>query len=309
MVTVLFTHPACLLHDNGPGHPECPERLEAILAELERADYAALVKCEAPQATLEQIGRVHDRDYIGGILKRVPQKGRVALDHETSLSPGSGEAALRAAGAVIAAVDDIMNKKITRAFCAVRPPGHHATVPPGSGFCLFNNIAIGAAHAATAHRLGRIAIVDFDVHHGNGTEAWAITQPDVLFFSSHQFPLWPGSGRAEDKGPLGNIVNIPLPPGTGGEEFRRAMQNLVLPKIESYAPELIFISAGFDAHGNDPLAGLELAEEDFGWISAELCKLANRFCQGRVISTLEGGYDLDALAKSAGAHVKALLQV
>jgi acetoin utilization deacetylase AcuC-like enzyme len=308
MATALFTHPACLLHDNGRGHPECPERLAAILAELEKPDYAALIRCEAPRATIDQIARVHNPAYIDGILKRVPQKGCVALDHETSLSSGSGEAALRAAGALIAAVDDVTRGKIKNAFCAVRPPGHHAAVPPASGFCLFNNIAIGAAHALAMHGLKRVAIVDFDVHHGNGTEAWAVAHPEIMFFSSHQFPLWPGSGRPQDKGPLGNIVNIPLPPGAGSTEFRRAMRDLVLQKIENFQPQFLFISAGFDAHASDPLAGLKLTEEDFGWITSELCELASRHCQGRVVSTLEGGYDLEALAASAGAHVKALLQ-
>ena len=207
----------------------------------------------------------------------------------------------------MAAVDDVMNGKTNNAFCAVRPPGHHAEFYTAMGFCFFNNIAIGTAHALESHKLKRIAIVDFDVHHGNGTEAWAAAQPNVLFFSSHQFPLWPGSGHAEDKGPLDNIVNIPLPPGTGSAGFRLAMQSRVLPKLDSYAPDFIFISAGFDAHGDDPLAGLDFTAEDFGWITSELCKLAGKHCMGRIVSTLEGGYDLDALAASAGAHVKALL--
>jgi acetoin utilization deacetylase AcuC-like enzyme len=307
MTTALFTHPAGLAHENGPGHPESPARLKAILSELEKPDYTKLIRHEAPQATIDQIARVHNRGYIEEILKHVPTRGYAQLDPDTALSPHSGEAALRAAGAVIAAVDDIANGKTTNAFCAMRPPGHHAEHATAMGFCLFNNIAIGAAHALAIYNAKRVAIVDFDVHHGNGTEEWAAAQPNVLFFSSHQFPLWPGSGRAEDKGPLGNIVNIPLPPGTGSAGFRHVMQSYVLPKITDYAPDFIFISAGFDAHGDDPLAGLDFTTEDFGWITTELCKLAARFCAGHIVSSLEGGYDLDALAASAGAHAKALL--
>jgi acetoin utilization deacetylase AcuC-like enzyme len=307
MSTALFTHPICIEHDNGPGHPESPARLKAVLAELKKPEYAALIHSAAPRATIEQITRVHDNTYVENILRRVPKEGRVALDEETSLSPASGEAALRAAGALCTAVDDVFAGKITTAFCAVRPPGHHAAQPPASGFCLFNNIAIGAAQALAVHGLKRVAILDFDVHHGNGTEAWAQKTPAVLFVSSHQYPLWPGSGRSEDRGPHGNIVNIPLAPGADGTDFRAAMQRIALPKIETFQPELILISAGFDAHRADPLAHLELVAEDFGWITKELVDCAVRVCRGRVVSTLEGGYDLDALAESAGAHVKALL--
>jgi len=308
MTTALFTHSACLAHDNGPSHPESPQRLRAVLSELGKADYAALISFEAPQATVEQIACVHDRAYIEEILTSVPRAGHVQLEPDTSLSPGSGEAALRAAGAVIAAVDEVMSGKIKNAFCAVRPPGHHAERATVMGFCLFNNIAIGAAHALAVHGLKKIAIVDFDVHHGNGTDEWAKLYPETLFFSSHQFPLWPGSGRAEDRGPRGNIVNLPLAPGTGSAEFRHVMESGVLPKLTQFRPEFIFISAGFDAHKDDPLANLRLDESDYEWITRELCKLATQSCQGRVVSSLEGGYDLAALAKSAGAHVKALME-
>jgi len=308
MTTALFTHSACLAHDNGPSHPESPQRLRAVLSELGKVDYAALIRFEAPQATVEQIARVHDRAYIEEILARVPRAGHVQLEPDTSLSPGSGEAALRAAGAVVAAVDEVMSGKIKNAFCAVRPPGHHAECAAVMGFCLFNNIAVGAAHALAVYGLKKIAIVDFDVHHGNGTDEWAKVHPETLFFSSHQFPLWPGSGRAEDHGPRGNIVNLPLVPGTGSAEFRRAMESGVLPKLTQFGPEFIFISAGFDAHKDDPLADLRLNESDYEWITRELCKLAGQSCQGHVVSSLEGGYDLAALAKSTGAHVKALME-
>jgi len=306
MATVLYTHSACLGHENHPGHPESPQRLKAILAELEKPDYAGLQRREAPSATLDAIARVHDRAYIDKILAQVPKSGYAALDPDTGLSPLSGEAALRAAGAVIGAVDEIMKGGIENAFCAVRPPGHHAEYATVMGFCLFNNIAIGAAHALAAHNLTRVAIVDFDVHHGNGTEEWAAGQREVLFFSSHQFPLWPGSGRASDRGPHGNIVNVPLPPEAGSDVFRQAMQQQVLPKLDALAPEFIFISAGFDAHKSDPLANLRLTEDDFGWITGELRGVARKHCNGRIVSSLEGGYNLDALARSAGAHVRAL---
>jgi acetoin utilization deacetylase AcuC-like enzyme len=307
MATALYTHPACLRHDNGPGHPESPQRLAAILAELDKPDYAALIRKEAPRASLDQIARVHDHTYIESVFERVPEKGYAALDHETSLSPGSGEASLRAAGAICAAIDDVIAGTIDNAFCAVRPPGHHAEHDHAMGFCIFNNIAIGAAHALAMHGLKRIAIVDFDVHHGNGTEEWASAHPEILFFSSHQFPLWPGTGRAQDCGQHDNIVNIPLPPGTDGKRFLAIARDAILPKIDSFAPELILISAGFDAHRDDPLAQLAFDEGDFNGITKELLTLAARHCRGRVVSTLEGGYDLAALAASAGAHVEALM--
>jgi len=307
MSTGLFTHPSCLLHEMGFGHPECPDRLKAVLGELQKPDYAALLRFEAPASTIAQIARVHERDYVEEILKHVPQQGYAQLDPDTALAPHSGEAALHAAGAVIAAFDQIMKGKIKNAFCAVRPPGHHAEQATAMGFCFFNNIAIGAAYTLATYNLKRIAIVDFDVHHGNGTEEWAKKHPEILFCSSHQFPFYPGTGYAEDHGTFNNIINVPLPAGSGGPAFRHAMENFILPKIGNFAPELILVSAGFDAHRDDPLANLRLTEDDFGWITAELCGLAARLCKGRLISTLEGGYDLAALAQSAGAHVKALL--
>ncbi len=308
MTTVLFTHPDCLLHSNGQGHPERPERLAAILKELDKPDYAALERHEAPMASLDAIARVHDRDYIDDLLAQVPEKGIVSIEGETALVPGSGNAALRAAGGVIAAVDLVLSGKAANAFCAVRPPGHHAHDNAPEGFCIFNNIAIGAEHAFQQHGLKRVAILDFDVHHGNGTQEWAERQPKVLFCSSHQWPFWPGSGSANDHGPLGNIINVPLAFATDGNNFRAEMTQNVLPRFDAFKPELFMISAGFDAHRDDPLAGIRLMPDDYAWITSEVCRLAAKHCQGRVVSTLEGGYDLAALAASAGAHVKALMK-
>jgi acetoin utilization deacetylase AcuC-like enzyme len=307
MPTALFTHPDCLKHDPGHGHPESIARLEAVLGELHRPDYAGLIWREAPRASIEQIARVHEREYIEGVLAAVPKAGYAALDPDTVLSPGSGEAALRAAGACVAAVDAVMSGAAANAFCAVRPPGHHAERDRAMGFCLFNNVAIGSAHALEAYKLSRVAIVDFDVHHGNGTQDWAMGQEKVLFCSSHQFPFYPGTGSTGEKGPKGNIINAPLPQGADGQTFRRAMQEIILPAVANFAPEIIFISAGFDAHKDDPLGGLRLTEDDYGWITAELCRSAKQSAKSRIVSTLEGGYDLAALGASAGAHVRALI--
>jgi acetoin utilization deacetylase AcuC-like enzyme len=307
MTTFLFTHAACVLHENGPDHPESPERLKAIFDELAQPEYAALLHREAPPATVDQIARVHDRDYVEDLLARVPSQGYAMAGREAMLSPHSGEAALRAAGAVIAAVDAVLGGKAIHAFCAVRPPGHHSERATAMGFCYFNNIAIGAAHALAVHRLERVALVDFDVHHGNGTQEWAIEEPRAFFLSSHQFPCYPGTGRAQEKGAHGNILNLPLVPGAGSVQFRSAMENFGLPALDKFQPQLILISAGFDAHRDDPLANLDFETEDYAWITREICKLARRHCQGRIVSTLEGGYDLEALAASVGAHVRELM--
>jgi len=307
MTAVLVSHPDCLAHSNGPGHPERPERLFGIFGELDKPEYSALVRHEAPLASIEQIARVHDRSYIEDILTSVPQKGFTDIGGETALAPGSGSAALRAAGALIHAVDLVMTGKSERVFCAVRPPGHHAGCSAASGFCIFNNIAIGAEHAFSAYNVKRIAILDIDVHHGNGTQEWAENRAGVLFCSSHQWPLWPGSGYTAERGPLGNIINLPLAPETGGSKFREAMETVALPSFEKFSPDLIMMSAGFDAHRDDPLASMNLDEDDYFWITAEICKLADKHCEGRVVSTLEGGYNVPALAASAGAHVRALM--
>ena len=307
MTTAFFTHPDCLLHDNGPGHPECPDRLRAVLAELAKPAYDSLMRLDAPLAAQEQLIRVHAPDYVDAVFAAIPETGHIMLDADTGLCPASGVAARRAAGAVIAAVDAVLTGSARNAFCAVRPPGHHAERATAMGFCLFNNIAIGAAHALAVHGLQRVAIVDFDVHHGNGTADWAQNEARAFFISSHQSPLWPGTGRAQDRGGLGNLLNLPLPRGTDGAGFLKVWRAQALPALDAFRPELLLISAGFDAHRADPLADLRLAAADFGDLTIDLCAIASRHAQGRVVSTLEGGYDLDALAASAGAHVGALL--
>jgi acetoin utilization deacetylase AcuC-like enzyme len=302
----LYTHPACLQHEPGPGHPESPARLRAVLAALDRDRFAALDRIEAPRARREALERVHDRAHVTRILASAPAEGVVSLDEDTLMSPGSAEAALRAAGAVVAAVDAVFDQTASRAFCAVRPPGHHATATQAMGFCLFNNIAVGAAHALAGHGLERVAIADFDVHHGNGTQDIFATDPRVLFVSSHQVPLYPGSGGADETG-VGNLLNAPLPPGTGSQAFRRMWEDQLLPRLAAFRPQLLLVSAGFDAHRADPLAQLELEAADYAWLTGRLVGIARAHAGGRLVSTLEGGYDLAALAASAAAHVGALL--
>jgi len=306
MTTLLFTHDACLEHDPGPGHPESPDRLRAVRARLEEPDFAALEVRIAPRAALDQIARVHPRDYVEELLAAIPDRGYVRIDADTIASPGTGEAALRAAGAVCAAVDAVMAGDARNAFCAVRPPGHHAEAREPMGFCVFNNVAIGALQAHEVHGCKRVAVIDFDVHHGNGTQAMFAEHANRFFGSTHQFPLYPGTGARSERG-VGNIVNAPLPPGAGGPEFRHAMAELILPRLSEFQPDFVLISAGFDAHEDDPLASLRLHEADYGWATTEIMRIANYSCAGRVVSTLEGGYDLGALAESAAAHVRALM--
>ncbi len=306
MTTLLYTHDACLEHDPGPSHPESPDRLRAIRTRLGKPDFAELQVRIAPRAEVDQIARVHPRDFVDEVLAAMPERGYVRIDADTVCSPGSREAALRAAGAVCAAVDAVMKGEAQNAFCAVRPPGHHAEPTAPMGFCVFNNVAIGALQAHEAHGCERVAVIDFDVHHGNGTQAMFADHADRFFASTHQYPLYPGTGARSERG-VGNIVNAPLPPGAGGPEFRHAMSELVLPRLSEFAPDFILISAGFDAHEDDPLAGLRLHEADYAWITKEILRIASYSCQGRVVSTLEGGYDLTALAESAAAHVHALM--
>lgn len=307
MTTALYTHAAFLQHDTGPGHPERIQRLSAVLQAVKGPEFNAVIWREAPLAELAQIERVHDAEYVRTALEAVPGEGWEHLDGDTVVSPGSGEAALRAAGAVAAAVGAVLKGEFKNAFCAVRPPGHHAERDKAMGFCIFNNVAIGAAEARAVHGLSRVAVMDFDVHHGNGTQHLFDHDAGLFYASTHQMPLYPGTGASNERG-LGNICNAPLPPGAGSEEFRAAMDEIVLPAIEAFRPELIMISAGFDAHRRDPLAALEFETEDYHWATARLCALAESCCGGRVVSTLEGGYDLAALGESAAAHLAALLE-
>ena len=306
MSTFLFTHPACLDHDPGRHHPESPARLRAVLAALDDPEFARLERCEAPEAAREDLLRVHPRRHVEGILAAVPKTGHVGIDADTVLSPASGEAALRAAGAVAAAVDAVVAKKANNAFCAVRPPGHHAEPQRAMGFCLFNNAAIGALRAREAHGLARVAVVDFDVHHGNGTQAAFEADGSLFYASTHQYPLYPGTGAASETG-VGNIVNVPLRPMAGSTQFRLGMTQRILPALDAFRPELVIVSAGFDAHRSDPLAQLRLEEADYTWVTEKLLEIADRHAAGRLVATLEGGYDLSALAASAATHVRVLM--
>ena len=302
----LYTHSVCLQHDPGPGHAESPLRLRAVLQALDQDRFATVDRIEAPRATREQLLRVHTAAHIDRILSTTPDSGTVRLDEDTLMSPASAEAGLRAAGAVVAAVDAVMQGNATRAFCAVRPPGHHATPDTAMGFCLFNNIAVAAAHALAVHGLKRIAIADFDVHHGNGTQDIFQREPRVLFISSHQSPLYPGTGSPQEHG-AGNIVNAPLSPGDGSYAFRELWDGALLPRLNAFKPQLVLVSAGFDAHRNDPLSDIRLQTEDYAWITERLVDLARAHAGGKLVSTLEGGYDLTALAASVSVHVNALI--
>jgi len=281
--------------------------LAAILDIFQEPEFAGIKRLEAPLGRESDIARIHDPSFVRAVLAAIPATGHAALDADTIVSPGSGAAALRAVGAVTAAVDAVVADQAQNAFCAVRPPGHHAEPSHAMGFCLFNSIAIAARHAQAAHGLKRVAIVDFDVHHGNGTQAVVQDDPTLFFASSHQYPLYPGTGAADETG-QGNIVNAPLAAGSDGRVFRGAFETRILPALDAFAPELLLVSAGFDAHRADPLAGLELEEADFAWVTTRLMEAARRHCGGKLVSVLEGGYDLKALAGSAAAHLQALMQ-
>ncbi|GAA0254183.1 histone deacetylase family protein [Rhodanobacter caeni] len=302
----LYTHADCLQHTAGLDHAERPARLRAVLQALDHDRFAALDRIEAPCASREQLLRVHSAAHVERILAHAGDSELQALDEDTWVGPGSVEAALRAAGAVAAAVDAVIGGRCEAAFCAVRPPGHHATRDEAMGFCLFNNVAVGAAQAIAVHGLKRVAIADFDVHHGNGSQAIFEREPRVLFLSSHQSPLYPASGAEDERG-VGNIVNGTLSPGAGSLEFRELWTHRLLPRLHAFKPQLVLVSAGFDAHRNDPLADIRLGQEDYAWITDQLLSLARRHAGGRLVSTLEGGYDLGALAASVTAHVGALM--
>jgi acetoin utilization deacetylase AcuC-like enzyme len=300
---LFYTHSACLAHDPGAGHPECPARLEAVLHAV-RAAFPHHAWRDAPRAPRDALLRVHSPALVADVLD-TPFDGHRRLDEDTALSTDSPEAALRAAGAGIAAVDAVMKGESGHAFCAVRPPGHHATAGTAMGFCLFNAVAVAAAHALHAHGLERVAIADFDVHHGNGSQDIFADEPRVMYVSSHQMPLYPNTGLASDTG-VGNLANAPLAPGAGSEAFRAAWSQNLLPALEAFRPQLLLVSAGFDGHRLDPLADLVLEAEDYRWLSAELAALAARHAGGRVVSLLEGGYSLAALRACSVAHLQGL---
>lgn len=303
MSLLVLSHPAASRHRPPAGHPERPERQAAALAAVTAL---GLPVAEAPEAGDADLAPCHPQAWIEALTAAEPAQGAVALDPDTWLSPGSLEAARRAAGGALAAVDAVMGGRTRAAFVAMRPPGHHALATQAMGFCLFANIALAAKAALDRHGAGRVAIVDFDVHHGNGTEALVEDDPRILFCSTHQFPFWPGTGAASHEGPHGTVVNVPLRAGTDGAGFRAAVAERILPRVAAHRPDLILISAGFDAHRDDPLGGLRLETSDFAWITGELRLLADRHAQGRVVSCLEGGYDLDALREGVRAHLEAL---
>ncbi|MET0940279.1 MAG: histone deacetylase family protein [Mesorhizobium sp.] len=307
MTTRLYSHPIYLEHLTPPGHPERPDRLRAIARTLEDEAFAQLVHVESPAGDEATILYAHPEEYVEKIRRAIPDEGIARLDADTSASPKSWEAALTAIGAANAAIDDVFSGKADNVFVASRPPGHHAETSTAMGFCLFNNAAIAARYAQRRHGAERVAIVDWDVHHGNGTQEIFWRDPSVLYCSTHQMPLYPGTGRKDETG-LGNIVNAPLSPNTGSETFREAFKSRVLPAVDRFQPDLVIISAGFDAHHRDPLAEINLTEDDFDWATGQLMDRAARFSNNRVVSLLEGGYDLQGLAFSVGAHVKRLMK-
>ncbi len=305
MAIPVYTHPICLDHEPGPGHPESPSRLSAVLRALDDPACTNTERIEAPLATREQLVRVHTPAMIEALFAASPAYGQVSLDADTAMSAHSLTAALRAAGAACAAIDAVLGDSQRRAFCAVRPPGHHATHDTPMGFCLFNNIAVAAAHALATHAIERIAIIDFDVHHGNGTADIFANDARVMYASTHQSPLYPGTGGVSQRG-VGNLVHVPLAAGAGSPEFREAFVTRILPELDRFAPQLVLVSAGFDAHRLDPLANLNLDAEDYAWVTTELVAIADRHAGGRLVSTLEGGYSLTALHESTIAHINAL---
>jgi len=307
MATRLYTHPVFLEHLVPPGHPERPDRLRAIAKVLAHDVFDPLDRVEAPVADIAALRLAHPDAYIRRVEEEIPAEGMERVDADTVVSPKSWDAALTAVGAATAAVDDVFSGRADNVFVAARPPGHHAEKERAMGFCLFNNAAIAARHAQKTHGAERIAIVDWDVHHGNGTQDIFWDDPSVLYCSTHQMPLYPGTGAASQTG-AGNIVNVPLAPGAGGEEFKEALDTIILPRLDEFKPDLIIISAGFDAHYRDPLAELNFNERDFGWATAKLMEAAQRWSSNRLVSLLEGGYDLEGLGLSVAAHVGRLMK-
>ncbi len=306
MGTRLYSHPCFADHDTGPHHPEQPDRVRVIEDALADPAFDKLERVTPPEAGVDTIALLHPRDFVEAALKAMPAEGLAAFDADTIVSPGSHEAVLRAIGGVCDAVDAVVTGDADNAFCAVRPPGHHAEAARAMGFCVFNAVAIAARHAQVNHDLGRVAVVDFDVHHGNGTQALFWDHETLFYGSTHQWPFYPGTGDRSETG-VGNIANAPLSAGADSALFRKAMDERILPALHAFKPELLIVSAGFDAHRDDPLGGLRLETEDFTWVTERLCDVADDCCDGRVVSALEGGYDLDALADSAAVHVAALM--
>ena len=307
MSTLLLSHPACLNHLTPAGHPERPDRLRAIEQALEDEKFQLLARAEAPLAPLEIIALCHPTDYIEAIRDASPAEGLVRLDADTAMSPGSFEAALRAVGGAKLAVDDVMAGKASNAFVATRPPGHHTETARPMGFCLFNNAAIAARYAQKTHGIERAAIVDFDVHHGNGSQDIFWSDKSVMYCSTHEMPLYPGTGAVGERGEFNTVVNAPLSAGDGGAAFKQAFEAVILPRLREFKPDILIISAGFDAHTRDPLANLNLVEADYAWVTKKLMDVADASAKGRVVSLLEGGYDLQGLSRSVAAHVTALM--
>jgi len=304
MHTAYISHPDCRKHDMGEGHPECPERLGAIEDQLIASGLLHLLQQhDAPLASIEQLSRVHPKEYIEAIHAASPKQGLIYLDPDTAMNPHTWQAALRAAGAVVLAVDLVMGRKVENAFCAIRPPGHHAESARAMGFCIFNNVAVGVAHALAQYGLQRVAIADFDVHHGNGTEQIFHDDPRVMLCSTFQHPYYPYRGA--DSGNE-HIINVPLPAGTNGAAFRAAVSEHWLPALERFQPEMVFFSAGFDAHRDDDMAQLRLVEADYSWVTQQVKDIADKYAQGRIVSALEGGYELHALGRSVQAHLRVL---
>jgi acetoin utilization deacetylase AcuC-like enzyme len=309
MGTMVMYHPACFGHRPGPGHPESPQRLQAVLDALRAPEFAPLAWREAPMGTRAQLLRVHDEDYVDAIEDVAPESGLVALDGgDTVMSPGSWDAVMACVGAACAGVDAVLAGEARNVFCATRPCGHHAEPAQAMGFCIFNQVAVAAVHALEVHGLERVAVLDFDVHHGNGTQAAFYHRPALFFGSSHQSPLYPGTGSARERGDTGNIVNVPLPPGCASALFRARVEADLLPALRGFAPDLILVSAGFDAHRLDPLAQMALEDDDFRWITEQVMAIADDVCEGRIVSVLEGGYSGEGLAGGCAAHVRALMQ-
>ena len=307
MTTLLLSHPASLDHETPPGHPERADRLRAVAQVLGEDRFGKLARSEAPEGSLDLVGLCHDAHYIDELRHIAPLSGLVHLDGDTSMSPGTWEAVMRGVGGAVAAVDAVMSGGADNAFVAVRPPGHHAEINKPMGFCFFDNAAIAARHAQRSHGIARAAVVDFDVHHGNGTQDIFWADPTVMYCSTHQMPLFPGTGASSERGEHDTIVNAPLAAEDGGAKFRAAFENVILPQLRQFAPELIILSAGFDAHYRDPLASLNLKAEDFDWVTRKLMDVASGCAGGRIVSVLEGGYDLQGLKESVAAHVTALM--